>query len=268
MILSPLLRESPRWLLMKGQKEAARGVLQELRECEDVDEEMDLIMGASNAHSTNESHGFWYVLSDESMRLPLMVGVGLQMAQQLSGINAVFYYSNSFFAGIITNPMVGTTIVGTVNVISVAIALLLMDTAGRRPLLLFGTCGMLISLIMTTLALLKLFPASCSSLIALVGVNLYVFFFEIGLGPIPWLIVAEMFPARTRATAVSLATNVNWLCNFLVGIFFPIVNASLGGYTMVPFAAVCLVVLVFTYFFVVETKGKSIEEIEEEMKRK
>ena len=125
-------------------------------------------------------------------RLLVVSFVILHAAQQLTGINAIFYYSNSFFVGIIDNPLVGTTLVGVINVVATYVALQLMDKAGRVPLILWSAGGMLASTVVVTLSLLGLLP----NVVAVFGVMAFVTFFEIGLGPIPWLIVAEMFDAK------------------------------------------------------------------------
>ena len=116
----------------------------------------------------------------------------LHAAQQLTGINAIFYYSNSFFVGIIDDPLMGTTLVSAINVLATYVALQLMDTTGRVPLLVWSAGGMLASTVVVTVTLLGYLP----NLVAVFGVMAFVTFFEIGLGPIPWLIVAEMFDAK------------------------------------------------------------------------
>jgi MFS transporter, SP family, solute carrier family 2 (facilitated glucose transporter), member 3 len=117
-----------------------------------------------------------------------------------------FIFSNSFFEGVIDNPLVGTTIVGAVNVVATYAALLLMDSSGRRTLILWSAGGMFASCIVLTMALL----GYLNNILALVAVNVYVIFFEIGLGPIPWLIVAEMFDAKYVAVAMSACSQLNW----------------------------------------------------------
>ena len=126
------------------------------------------------------------------MRLLVISSIVLQMAQQLCGINAVFYYSTEFFTGVINDPLVGSTLVGFVNVVATYIALLLMDNTARRTLILISAGGMFVSTIFIISALLGVVP----NVIALVATMSYVSFFEIGLGPIPWLIVAEMFDSK------------------------------------------------------------------------
>ena len=125
-------------------------------------------------------------------RLLVISFVVLHAAQQLTGINAIFYYSNSFFVGVIGSPLVGTTLVGAVNVVATYIALQLMESTGRVPLMLWSLGGMLISTVVVTMTLLDYIP----NIVAVFGVMTFVFFFEIGLGPIPWLIVGEMFDAK------------------------------------------------------------------------
>jgi SP family facilitated glucose transporter-like MFS transporter 3 len=132
------------------------------------------------------------MLMDKQIQRLLVCSLFLQMAQQLSGINAVFYYSTMFFDGLIESPLLGTTIVGGVNVLATYVALLLMENNNRRTLILWSAAGMLISSIALVLCLLGLF----SKMASLFFVITYVSFFEIGLGPIPWLIVAEMFEAK------------------------------------------------------------------------
>ena len=125
-------------------------------------------------------------------RLLVISFVVLHAAQQLTGTNAIFNYSNSFFVGIIENPYVGTTLVGAVNVVATYIALQLKESMGRVPLMLWSLGGMLISTVVVTMTLLGYIP----NIVAVFGVMTFVFFFEIGLGPIAWLIVGEMFDAK------------------------------------------------------------------------
>jgi len=135
----------------------------------------------------------------------------------------------------------------------------------RRPLLLYSCGGMILSCILLTLGLLHVFPYG--SFVSVTGMMCFVWFFEIGLGPIPWLIVAEMFPAKPRPTAMSLATMVNWNFSFVVGIIFPILQKQLVEYTFVPFGVILVVAFAFVLKYVPETKGKTLEEIQEEMQK-
>ena len=199
------------------------------------------------------------LLHNREIRVLVVSCVVLQMAQQLCGINAVFYYSTSFFEGIIGNPLVGTTLVGAVNVLATYAALLLMEKTERRNLILVSSGGMLLSTVLLTVSLLGYIS---HAYVAIAAVMLYVSFFELGLGPIPWLIVAEMFDAKYVATAMSLSCIVNWTCNFLVGLLFPFMNSSLGNWSFVPFGFVLLATFVFAYSYLPETHGRSVAEIQ------
>ncbi|KAG7394554.1 hypothetical protein PHYBOEH_005008 [Phytophthora boehmeriae] len=262
-VLAPLLVESPRWLLSNGNSKDAESTLKQLRQSKDVLEEIGSI-GVANGNESDDIPGVWDVLCDSKIRLPLIVAVALQCAQQLSGINAVMFYANSFFqnAGL-ENPLVGITLVYVVNVLATVVALMLMDSVGRRLLLLWSIAGMLVSSGVLSLGLMNLLPFA--NFISVGGVMSFVWFFEIGLGPIPWLIAAEMFPAKSRTTATSIATMVNWLGLFIVGIVFPSMQKALDDYIFIPFAVILALSLGFSLRYVPETKGKTQEEIVEEM---
>ena len=192
------------------------------------------------------------------LRVLVVSCIVFQMAQQLCGINAVFYYSTSFFNGVLSNPLLGTNLVAFVNVIATYVALKLMDRTARRTLLLISAGGMLVSTVFIVMAVKGYFPNT----IALISVMAYVSFFEIGLGPIPWLIVAEMFDSKYVATAMSLSCILNWFCNFLVGLLFPFMKLYLGTWSFMPFGAVLIATLSFTWLYLPETYGRSVDEIQ------
>lgn len=173
-------------------------------------------------------------------------------------VSAVFYYSSTFFEGVIDNPLQGTTIVALVNVLATYLAMKLMDSTNRRTLILWSSGGMLVSTLFIMAALLEVIP----KYLALLAVMAFVSFFEIGLGPIPWLIVAEMFDAKYVATAMSLACIVNWACNFFVGLLFPLMQHALGPLCFAPFACVLIGTFLFSYFYLPETHGKTVDEIQ------
>mmetsp|Transcript_20891 Transcript_20891/g.30069 ORF Transcript_20891/g.30069 Transcript_20891/m.30069 type:complete len:596 (+) Transcript_20891:72-1859(+) len=267
LLVSPFLLESPRWLLNHDENSSvARVVIKALRgfrSDEEIENEVQNFMYASSKHKTSRSSAhssgaMWDLLHAKDVRILVVSVIVLQMAQQLCGINAVFYYSSMFFDGVLSNPLQGTALVSFINVVATYAALKLMDDTNRRTLLLWSAGGMLISTIFIIAALLHVVP----NIVALVAVMAFVSFFEIGLGPIPWLIVAEMFDAKYVATAMSMACIVNWACNFLVGLLFPFMQQSLGAYSFGPFGVVLVATYFFTYLQLPETHGRSVEEIQ------
>jgi SP family facilitated glucose transporter-like MFS transporter 3 len=268
-IASPYLFESPRWLLNHDPKSnLARSIIRQLRGLKhehEVEHEIgNYILGEAAQHQDEQKSQYFIIremIAHKKIRILLFSSLVLQMSQQLSGINAVFYYSTSFFEGVIDNPLVGTTIVGCVNVIATYIALLLMDSTGRRTLILWSSGGMFLSCVVIVMSLLGYF----STLFALVAVNTYVFFFEIGLGPIPWLIVAEMFEGKYVATAMSLCSQLNWACNFVVGLVFPYMSNYLGAFSFGPFALILACCFLYAWLVLPETQGTTPEQLVAEM---
>lgn len=273
LLCAPWLLESPRWLLSKKpDSRKARYIIKKLRGLRydhEVETEVHHFVSAMDTQDVKEGEehkalGFSDMIADRDVRLLVVSCFLLQSVQQLCGINAVFYYSTAFFEGVIPNPLVGTTLVGGVNVIATYAALLLMDTCGRRTLLLWSTAGMLLSCGVIVAALKGFF----SNITALVAVNVYVIFFEIGLGPIPWLIVAEMFDAKYVATAMSASSQINWFFNFVVGLVFPYMNQYLQAYSFVPFAVVLFFGFMFTLIWLPETQGTTPEELQAQLIKK
>lgn len=274
LIFSPFLLESPRWLLgIDPASKTAREITKKLRGMRydfEVEIEVNHFLAACKAQQVDSSvnadsqNVLAQMFSDRKLRKLLIASLFLQMAQQLCGINAVFYYSTMFFDGVISNPLVGTTIVGAVNVVATYVALLLMDSCGRRTLILWSSGGMFLCCVVIVLSLLGYFQ----NMVALLAVNLYVSFFEIGLGPIPWLIVAEMFDARYVTTAMSACSQLNWVCNFIVGLVFPYLNKYLHAFSFGPFAVVLLATFVFALIWLPETQGMTPEELQAQLVEK
>lgn len=271
LLCSPFLLESPRWLLNRDPNSLrARYIIKRLRGLRhdyEVEAEVgNFVIGEAAQHqeSPNQSNVLEEMISHHKLRQLLLSCLVLQVAQQFSGINAVFYYSTSFFEGVIENPLVGTTIVGAVNVLATYAALLLMDSCGRKSLILWSSAGMFFSCVIIVMSLLGYF----SNMLALVAVNAYVIFFEIGLGPIPWLIVAEMFDGKYVAVAMSICCQVNWAGNFIIGLVFPYMNQYLGAYSFGPFALILAICFLFALFILPETQGTTPDELVAEMTRR
>jgi len=279
LLLTPFLLESPRWLLERNSKSSkARFIIKKLRGFrydDEVETEVDFFISAAKTQSVNgdsaKSQGknkknpITEMFADKSVRLLVVSTLVLQVGQQLSGINAVFYYSGLFFDGVLDDPLVGTTIIGAINVLATFVALLLMDKCGRRTLIMWSAGGMFISCIIIVMSLLGYFS---SNYVALFGVGAYVSFFEIGLGPIPWLIVAEMFDGKYVTAAMTVSSQVNWTCNFFVGLLFPYLNKNLGAFSFVPFAVVILLIFIYSWKYLPETAGTTPAELQAQLVEK
>jgi MFS family permease len=202
-------------------------------------------------------------LLQPALRGPLLIGVVLAAIQQLSGINAILYYVPTVMehAGLSTSSSIlASVLVGAVNVAATVVALQLVDRLGRRPLLFGSLAGMFVALCVLGLSLAAPHSAFGGSSVALLSILAYIVAFAVGIGPVFWLLAAEIFPARERAAGAGVATAVNWFANFLVGLLFlPLAGAIGQGATFWLFAVVCALGLVFVYRSVPETKGRTMD---------
>ena len=259
-----VLPETPRWLVKQGREADARAVLLRTRSPDQVDREV----GEIKSDLLLEHQGLgWKAFLVPAMRRPLTIGIGLAILQQVTGINTVIYYAPTIFqsAGFETAKasILATAGVGLVNVLLTIFALRIIDRAGRRALLLTGTAGMAVSL--AVFAAGYAFGGALPGFrwIAIASLMAYVGFFAIGLGPIFWLLISEIFPLGIRGRAMGVATIANWGFNLLVALTFLQLLQSLGpSTTFLIYAALSVVGWVFAYRRVPETKGRSLEEIE------
>lgn len=184
--------------------------------------------GLSNVNA-NVGMSIKSVLTSTELRIPLIIGIVMQLSQQLSGINAVLYYSTTIFvnAGLSEdNAKFATIGVGGVMVIMTLVSIPLMDKSGRRTLQLWGLGGMFISSIFFTISLLVTFIYNGMTVVSVISLLLFVVFFALGPGSIPWMITAELFAQGPRPAAMSIAVLVNWSTNFAVGLSFPLMMVS------------------------------------------
>jgi MFS transporter, SP family, galactose:H+ symporter len=254
--------ESPRWLVGCGLVDKARAVLHRIRAPEQVEAELSEIQ-----HSAQEQKANWTELLSPLLRPAMIVGVGLAVAQQITGINTVIYYAPTIFkfAGLSSASVaiLASVGVGIVNVILTIVAMQLIDRVGRRPLLLISLAGMSVSLIVLGVAF-KL-PQLSGSLgwIAVTSLMLYVGSFAVGLGPVFWLILSEIYPLRIRGRAMSVGTVANWSANLIVALSFLTLTQVMGkSATFWLYGIVSIGAWLFAFFLVPETKGKTLEEIE------
>ncbi|XP_026113596.1 solute carrier family 2, facilitated glucose transporter member 3-like isoform X1 [Carassius auratus] len=261
-ILLPFCPESPRYLLINlNEEEQARKALVRLRGYEDVGKDMQEMKEESAKMAMEKKVTIPELFRIAAYRQPLLIAVMLQLSQQLSGINAVFYYSTGIFksAGV-TQPIYATIGAGAVNTVFTVVSLFLVERAGRRTLHLIGLCGMAVSALAMTIALL-LKDIEGFRYLSIAAVFAFVAMFEMGPGPIPWFIVAELFSQGPRPAAMAVAGCSNWTANFLVGISFPKLEELCGPYVFIIFMIFLIFFFIFTYFKVPETKGRTFDDI-------
>ncbi len=256
------LPESPRWLLSHDRISAARAVLQRIRMSGDVDVELDEIRKSLEVQS-----GGWGDLLTSMVRPALVVGLGLAVFQQITGINTVIYYAPMIFesAGFTSASVsiLATVGVGVVNVLMTVVAMTLMDRVGRRPLLLVGLAGMILGLAVLGLAFQLSSLAGVLGWIAIGSLMIYVGAFAIGLGPVFWLLISEIYPLKIRGLAMSVASAANWGANLIIALTFLTLIQLLGRpLTFWFYGLAGVAAWLFAWFRVPETKGRSLEEIE------
>ncbi len=260
--------ESPRWLAEHGHSDLARQVLARVRGTDNVEPEW-LEIQQTLAH--RGERGRFADLFSPSTRTALLIGVGLAIFQQVTGINTVIYYAPLIVrsAGIPTasGAILATAGIGLVNVLMTIVAMWLIDRMGRRPLLLIGIGGMIFSL--AVLGFVFRGPAGGTlAWLAVITLMVYVASFAISLGPIFWLLIAEIYPLRIRGIAEGTAAGVNWAFNFLVSFTFLTLLESLGtSLTFWLYATLAIASWLFSYYLVPETKGRTLEEIEQSFRQ-
>lgn len=256
------LPKSPRWLMLMGEKQHAKRVLGILRHRHEVDPEFHEI-----EKTAQSSTSFSSLLNHQTFKRVIWLGLLLQFMQQVSGMNAALYYAPIIFklAGYtsIHDQMVGTILVGVINVITTIFAILFVDRFGRRPVLFVGCTCMILGFF--TLGLMYYIGMSNEVLqhIGIIGLFVFIFGFAIALGPVVWILCSEIFPLKGRDAGITITTATNWAANWLVGIsFLTLINLFGGSGTFWIYAVINLAIMIFIFFFVPETKGVSLEQIE------
>uniref|UniRef100_A0A0K0DPE5 MFS domain-containing protein n=1 Tax=Angiostrongylus cantonensis TaxID=6313 RepID=A0A0K0DPE5_ANGCA len=269
----PIIPESPRFTLcVKGNIAQGTKDLERLRGTANVTAEVDMMREEANAGKDERLS-----LADMfrgNLRWPMTIAMLLMVCQQLSGINAVMFYSTVIFkqAGLSEQGAVYATIgVGVVNVLMTIISVWLVDhpSAGRRTLLLWGMVGMWISTLLLVVCIsMSMKGALWASYGAIVFIMLFVISFAAGAGSIPWFFVSEIFFSNARANANSIATLTNWLSNVVVGLTFLPINNIIHQYSFLVFTVLLTLFIVFIFKYIPETKGKTTEQIVAELHKK
>lgn len=250
--------ESPRWLASKNRDDEAMKVLEKVNGRERASEVMDEIR-----KTLREERGTISELFAPGMRTAMIIGVFLALFSQITGINAIIYYAPEIFKSVgfgTDSSLLQTVIIGATNTIFTFVAIQFIDKLGRRKLLLWGVTGMIICLFGVGIVFYFGFSSGPLLLLFILG---FIASFASSLGPIPWVIISEIFPTKTRGIAMSFATLTLWIGVVLITQLTPILLKEAGGaVTFWIFGFNAILLLIFTYKMIPETKGKTLEEIE------
>jgi sugar porter (SP) family MFS transporter len=254
--------ESPRWLLAHGRKEEAVKVLTSLGGQTLVDEELPEMEFALIAEAKKEKMSVSELFKGKTGKI-VLIGTLIAAFQQITGINAVIMFAPDIFqaAGSAKgDSLMMSMVVGMVNFLMTILALWLVDKKGRKTLLLWGAVGMFLSLLYLTVEFAKPVQNGAGVLIALL---VYISFFAASFAPVMWVIISEIYPNRIKGVAMSFSTAVSWLCTFLTVYFAPVIHGTLGlEYLFGIFGFFSVIAFVFVKFWIPETKGKTLEQIE------
>lgn len=255
--------ESPRWLILRNRAERAHTVLERIyRSGQEADREIATIRDAEKAAPKSE----WSSLTSPGMRRALLIGVSIAMLGQFMGVNAVLYYGPTIFedAGLSSgDSLFSQVLVGTVNMLTTVIALVIIDRVGRKQLVYWGVSGMILSLLCIGAYFLFGAAMGLSSTFLLVFFLAYVFCCAISISAVIFVLLSEMYPTRVRGLAMSIAGFSLWVGTYLIGQLTPWMLETLTpAGTFFLFAAMCIPYILIMRFAVPETTGRSLEEIE------
>jgi SP family galactose:H+ symporter-like MFS transporter len=258
--------ESPRWLVVHGRLNEAQTILNSYTD----ESGTALLLADIRASLRVTMEKRWTALWTPTVRKALVIAVGFTVLQQVTGINTIIYYGPQIFAlagiGSDRSAIFATLLVAIVNVLATIIALVLVDRVGRKPLLYWGVSGMTLSLLLLAFSFHNQSTLGSSmGIIATACLMVYITCFAFSMGPVAWIIVAEVFPLRLRARGVAAATLGSGLSNFVVSLtFLSLIKAAGNAATFCIYGAFCIVTLLFVRFVMPETRGCELESISAE----
>lgn len=259
------ITRSPRWLVKTGKEDEARQVIQRVNPAEDVEVLMDAIKNSLKQEAAGKKVP---ILRKPYLRL-VMIGVAVGMFNQFAGINVIMYYSTDIFreAGFSAeSALLQSVLIGVTNLLFTILAMTFIDKFGRKFLLYVGAIGMSVFLGLFSWAYITDNKTGFILVGLLIG---YIAFFAFSQGAVIWVILSEMFPNSVRARGTAIGSFSHWIFNFGISLLFPVVSAAIGnGYVFIFFAVATFLSIFFYRFALIETKGKSLEEIEHLMLKK
>jgi SP family xylose:H+ symportor-like MFS transporter len=267
LILLFLVPKSPRWLALKGKDTEALSVLSKIHEEDKAEKELREIKASLNEDNKTIKVNYF----SKIILGIIVIGTALSVLQQFTGINAVLYYGADIFEKALgfgkEDVLAQQILLAFVNLIFTFVAMFTVDKFGRKPLIYIGSIGMIVGFLLLGISLQQ----GAVGLVSLIGVLVFIASFALSMGPVVWVILSEMFPNKIRSVAMSVAVAAQWAANYVVSQSFPMVmgsdlnngatwNGSLPYFIFIVF----IIVIVFvTYKYIPETKGKSLEEIED-----
>ena len=264
LVLAIIIPESPRWLAMNGKVEKARGIFNRIGGEAYAEQELKSIADMP----VQKEEGGLSVLFSKPYRLVLMIGIIVAVFQQWCGTNVIFNYAQEIFQGAgydVDNTFINIVVTGIANLIFTFVAIYTVDRLGRRALMLIGAGGL--AAIYLTLGACYYFQVSGIFMVALVV--LAIACYAMSLGPVTWVLLSEIFPGKVRGIAVATSTFALWMGSFTLTYSFPFLNQGLGTYgTFWIYTAICALGFVYFYRVLPETKGKSLEELENKLVKK
>lgn len=250
--------ESPRWLAKQGQWADAENILSRINGKEKASSAITEIKNALK----EEPESFGEIFKP-GLRLALIIGVMLCVFSQVTGINAIMYYAPEIFKATgdeSGSALMQTVLVGAANLLFTLVAIKYVDKAGRKKLLLIGIAGMAVCLLTVGAAFYFHYE---KGFIVLIAILAYIVFFAISLGPLAFVVAAEIFPNRIRGVAMSVSIGALWVADIIVSQTFPMLKDSIGvGNTFLIYMIMAFAAFVFVWKMIPETKGKTLEEIE------
>jgi sugar porter (SP) family MFS transporter len=259
--------ESPRWLTSRGRTDEARAVLARVVAPSEVDGELAQIRAVLDRPARPNVSA---LLADKGLRRVLLIGVGVAFLQQMIGVNTIIYYAPTILTGLglaDSAALIANAGLGALTVVVTVVMILVVDKIGRRLPLIYGAIAMAVAMAMlgTVFSVAGLKGASVAGWLAIVCLALFKVSFSMSWGGVTGILLGEIFPLKVRGTAMSLAAFANWTGNLFVGLFFPVLVGIGTGFVFYLFAVVGVISCLFALRFVPETRGKSLEAIEQQL---
>lgn len=262
----PWFPESPKYLFIVARnREYARKELKRLRGLNESDRvNLELESMETEAITQSQTRSIWSVLTDSSLLMPVILVSALQGGQQLSGVNAVFYYSTEIFKSVGLAPATAKWAnlgVGCVNLLTAFFTPLIMDRYNRRPVILLSCFVSGIFLVILAFVVEYANVIECFKIGSVIAIFGYILFYQIGLGPIPYFVGSELFEVSTRPAGMSIGSLASWACNFYIGMTFIQMKNAMNAFVFLPFAAVCFGLVALMYRYLPETRGKQPADV-------